>query len=96
VGAISYPGLVLRNKLTISGMEHLDHLPKRNVLFVSNHQTYFMDVIAFLHVFCALKWGRKNRLGFPWYLLSPYTNVHFVSAEETITRDWITRMYALA
>jgi hypothetical protein len=24
---------------------------------VSNHQTYFADVICFLHIFCAAKWG---------------------------------------
>jgi 1-acyl-sn-glycerol-3-phosphate acyltransferase len=96
VGALSYPGIALRNKLTITGTEHLEHLPDRNVLFVSNHQTYFVDVIAFLHVFCAVKWKKRNRLGFPYYLLSPYTNVHFVAAEETITKDWVTKIYSLA
>jgi 1-acyl-sn-glycerol-3-phosphate acyltransferase len=96
VGAASYPGLAIRNKLKISGTEHLENLPDRNVLFVSNHQTYFMDVIAFLHVFCAVKWKKRNQLGVPYYLLWPYTNVHFVAAEETITKDWITRLYSLA
>lgn len=96
VGALSYPGLALRNKMTIRGTEHLENLPDRNVLFVSNHQTYFVDVIALLHIFCAVKWGKRNKLGFPYYLLSPYTNVHYVAAEETITKDWITKIYSLA
>ena len=56
VGIASYPGLVLVNKLKISGTEHIEKLPRRNVLFVSNHQTYFADVITFLHIFCAVKW----------------------------------------
>ena len=55
IGSLSYPGLVMMNRLKISGMEHLRNLPRKNVLFVSNHQTYFMDVIAFLHIFCAVK-----------------------------------------
>jgi 1-acyl-sn-glycerol-3-phosphate acyltransferase len=96
VGALSYPGLALRNKMTIRGTEHLENLPDRNVLFVSNHQTYFVDVIALLHIFCAVKWGKRNKLGVPYYLLAPYTNVHYVAAEETITKDWVTRVYSLA
>src|SRR5438067_2322235 len=60
VGIISYPGLVWVNRLKISGTENIKDLPHRNVLFVSNHQTYFADVISFLHIFCAVKWGKKN------------------------------------
>ena len=63
VGIVSYPGLVWINRLKISGTENIKDLPRRNVLFVSNHQTYFADVITFLHIFCAVKWGKKNRLG---------------------------------
>ena len=57
VGVFSYPGLMFFNKLQISGTEHIQNLPRKNVLFVSNHQTYFADVITFLHIFCAVKWG---------------------------------------
>ena len=59
VGIVSYPGLMILNKLKISGTEHISKLPEQNVLFVSNHQTYFADVITFLHIFCAVKWGKK-------------------------------------
>ena len=38
-------------KFEIIGSENLINLPDNNVLFVSNHQTYFYDVIAMLHVF---------------------------------------------
>ena len=54
VGIITYPSINIFNKLHISGTEHLKNLPKKNVLFVSNHQTYFADVIAFIHIFCSL------------------------------------------
>ena len=96
VGIVSYPGLMILNKLKISGTEHIDKLPKHNVLFVSNHQTYFADVITFLHIFCAVKWGKKNRLGIPYYLLNPFTRVYYVAAEETMRGSFISRFFTLA
>jgi len=96
VGFFSYPGLVIVNKLKISGTEHLRNLPKSNVLFVSNHQTYFADVITFLHIFCAVKWGKEDRLGLPYYLLNPFTNVYYVAAAETMKGSWISRLFTIA
>jgi len=96
VGFVSYPGLVWINRLKISGTENIAHLPRRKVLFVSNHQTYFADVITFLHIFCAVKWGKKNRLGIPYYLLNPFTSVYYVAAEETMKGSWISRFFTLA
>src|SRR5256886_14376309 len=96
VGIFSYPGLALLNRLQINGTEHLENLPKKNVLFVSNHQTYFADVITFLHIFCAVKWGKRNRLGIPFYLLNPFTNVYFVAAEETMKDNWLIKLFASA
>ncbi|MCR6721518.1 MAG: 1-acyl-sn-glycerol-3-phosphate acyltransferase [Chitinophagaceae bacterium] len=96
VGLVSYPGLAMVNKLRISGTEHIKDLPKQNVLFVSNHQTYFADVITFLHIFCAVKWGKKDRLGVPYYLLNPFTRVNYVAAEQTMRGSWISRLFTLA
>ena len=96
IGAISFPGLAIINKLQINGMEKLRKLPKQNVLFVSNHQTYFAEVITFLHIFCAVSWRKKNRLGIPYYLLWPYTRVQFVSAEETMKKNMLVKIFALA
>lgn len=96
VGSVSYPGLNMLNKLKIEGTEHLKNLPKKNVLFVSNHQTYFAEVIAFLHIFCAVKWRKENKLGIPYYLLNPFTGVFFVSAAETMKESWMTRLFELA
>lgn len=95
LGLFSYPSLTLINKINIEGAENLENLPKKNVLFVSNHQTYFGDVIAFVHIFCAVKWGKYNRLGIPYYLLNPFTNVYFVAAEETMNDNWLTRLFKL-
>ncbi|MBC7866863.1 MAG: 1-acyl-sn-glycerol-3-phosphate acyltransferase [Gloeobacteraceae cyanobacterium ES-bin-316] len=96
VGIFSYPGINMVNKLNIKGMEHLENLPRNNVLFVSNHQTYFADVITFIHIFCASSWRRKNKLGLPFYLLWPFTRVRYVAAEETMKRNWLTKLFSLA
>lgn len=96
IGICSYPGLTLVNRISITGTEHLKKLPKKNVLFVSNHQTYFADVITFLHIFCAVKWGKMNRLGLPYYLLNPFTRVNYVAAEETMKGNWLSRLFAMA
>ncbi len=96
IGALSYPGLVMINKLEVKGMDTLHGLPRKNVLFVSNHQTYFAEVIAMLHIFCAVSWGRKKKLGIPFYLLWPFTRVQFVSAEETMRKNWLSKLFALA
>lgn len=96
VGVFSYPGLAIVNKLNVRGTEHIEKLPLKNVLFVSNHQTYFADVITFLHIFCAVKWRKKNRLGVPYYLLNPFTRVYYVAAEETMRSSWISRLFTLA
>ena len=96
VGALSFPGLAILNKLQVNGMEKLKKLPKNKVLFVSNHQTYFAEVICFLHIFCAVSWRKKNGLGVPYYLLWPYTRVQFVSAEETMKKNWLSKIFALA
>ncbi|MEI8059556.1 MAG: lysophospholipid acyltransferase family protein [Ferruginibacter sp.] len=96
VGLVSYPGINIINRLEIKGMENLAQLPKNNVLFVSNHQTYFADVITFLHIFCALSWRKKNKLGIPYYLLWPFTRVKYVAAEETMKSSLISKLFTLA
>lgn len=96
IGVISYPGLVIINRLKISGTENLENLPRKNVLFVSNHQTYFADVITFIHIFCAVKWRKKNRLGIPFYLLNPFTRVYYVAAAETMKSTFISRFFTMA
>ncbi|HET9056504.1 MAG TPA: lysophospholipid acyltransferase family protein [Chitinophagaceae bacterium] len=96
VGSFTYPGIALINRIKIYGTENLQNLPKRNVLFVSNHQTYFADVITFIHIFCAVKWRKNNKLGIPYYLLNPFTRVYYVAAEETMRGSFISRLFSLA
>ena len=95
VGVFTFPGIAMVNRIKITGTEYLKNLPKKNVLFVSNHQTYFADVITFIHIFCAVKWRKMNRLGLPYYLINPFSNVSFVAAEETMKDSLVSRLFAL-
>lgn len=96
IGILSFPGLVWFNRIRIEGMDKLAKLPKRRVLFVSNHQTYFAEVICLLHVFSAVKWGHKKRLVFPFYLLNPFLRVNYVAAAETMKKNLLSRLFLLA
>lgn len=95
IGTFTFPGLAIVNRLKIEGTEYLNDLPPTNVLFVSNHQTYFADVMVFLHIFSAVKWRKRNKLGIPYYLLNPFTRVHFVAAEETMNGSFISKIFKL-
>ena len=58
-------------RFQIIGSKYLNNIPEKNVLFVSNHQTYFYDVIAMLHVFNSSAKGRIDTVKKPNYLVSP-------------------------
>ena len=96
VGVVTYPALKWFNRIQVSGTEHLARLPKDNVLFVSNHQTYFADVISMFHVFSSVKWGFRGSLSNPIYLLDPRLSVYFVAAEETMRSGLLPRVLAYA
>ncbi len=84
LAATTYGRFNIVNRLKIEGTEYLHGLPNKNVLFISNHQTYYADVIAMYHIFCSVKWRFKDTLGFPVYALAPRVNTYYVAAEETM------------
>lgn len=84
LGWFTYYRLTAVNRLKIEGMEHLANLPDQGVLFLSNHQTYFADVMSFYHIFCASKWGYSNTISPPFYLFSPRARMYYVAAAETM------------
>jgi len=96
IGLFSYPGINIISRLNIKGMDKLKHLPRENVMFVSNHQTYFADVITMIHIFCAASWGKKKKLGIPFYLLKPFTKIKYVAAVATMNSTFISRFFTLA
>lgn len=82
------------NKLKIEGSEIIRELPDRNVLFVSNHQTYFADVVAMFHVFNASLKGRVDTIKDIGYLWKPKTNLYFVAAKETMKSGLLPKIMA--
>jgi len=84
------------NQLKIEGSEIIQNLPEKNVLFVSNHQTYFADVMAMFHVFNASLSGRKDSLKNVGYLWHPKLNIYFIAARETMRAGLLPRIMAYA
>ncbi len=82
------------NTLEIEGSEIIRELPETNVLFVSNHQTYFADVVAMFHVFNASLKGRDDSIKNIGYLWNPKLNVYYVAAAETMKKSLLTKMLA--
>lgn len=86
IGIVTYRRMNMVNNMNVVGMEHLKALPKNNVLFVSNHQTYFAEVFALNHIFGSDKWG-FNDINLPIYLLAPRVKSYYIAAEETMHDD---------
>ena len=84
------------NKLQIEGSEIIRNLPDTNVLFISNHQTYFADVVAMFHVFNASLKGRENNIKNVFYLWNPKLNLYYVAAKETMEEGLLPRILAYA
>lgn len=84
------------NELQIEGSEIIKNLPDTNVLFVSNHQTYFADVVAMFHVFNASLSGRTDSIKNVCYLWQPKMNIYYVAAKETMQAGFLTKMMAYA
>jgi 1-acyl-sn-glycerol-3-phosphate acyltransferase len=84
------------NELKIEGSEILKNLPETNVLFVSNHQTYFADVVAMFHVFNASLSGRGDSIKNVSYLWNPKLNLYYVAAKETMKSGLLPKILAYA
>ncbi|RFN58036.1 lysophospholipid acyltransferase family protein [Marixanthomonas ophiurae] len=84
------------NTLQIEGSEIIKNLPDTNVLFVSNHQTYFADVVAMFHVFNASLSGRVDTIENIGYLWNPKMNIYFVAAKETMKSGLLPKILAYA
>lgn len=82
------------NELKIEGSEIITKLPETNVLFISNHQTYFADVVAMYHVFNASLHGRIDSIKNIGYLWKPKTNIYYIAAKETMKAGLHTRIMA--
>lgn len=84
------------NELQIEGSEVIKSLPENNVLFISNHQTYFADVVAMFHVFNASLSGRQDSLKNLGYIWQPKLNIYYVAAKETMQKGLLPKIMAYA
>jgi len=82
------------NSLRIEGSEIINSLPDTNVLFISNHQTYFADVVAMFHVFNASLSGRQDSIKNLGYIWKPKMNIYYVAAKETMQSGILPRLMA--
>ena len=96
MGAMTHSRFKGFNELKIHGSEVIRNLPDTNVLFVSNHQTYFADVVAMFHVFNASLSGRDDNIKNIGYLWRPKLNVYFVAAKETMKAGLLPKIMAYA
>lgn len=95
-GTIVYGRFNWTHKPEISGAEIFEELRDKNVLIVSNHQTYFADVSFFFHVIHAALAGKPNRISYPGYLYCKRHNIYYVAAEETMKSGFLPKMLALS
>lgn len=79
------PYLNLLNRVHVEGGERLNALPTRGVVFLSNHQTYFTEAIAFFDLVY-----RRRRLRWE----DPF--LRFSAAEETMGKNMATSMLTTA
>ena len=84
------------NELQIEGSEIFKDLPDTKVLFISNHQTYFADVVAMFHVFNAGLKGRIDTIKNVGYIWNPKLNIYYVAAKETMKAGLLPRILAYA
>jgi hypothetical protein len=78
------PYLAILNDVHVEGDEVLKDLPRRNVVFLANHQTYFLEALSFFDLVYV-------RHQFP--LEDPV--LRFSAAEETMKKNLLTRLMTL-
>jgi 1-acyl-sn-glycerol-3-phosphate acyltransferase len=79
------PYLAILNDVHVEGDEILPELPRRNVVFLANHQTYFMEAMAFFDLVYV-----RHQLP----LEDPF--LRFSAAEETMKKNLFTALMTLA
>jgi 1-acyl-sn-glycerol-3-phosphate acyltransferase len=79
------PYFKVLNRVDVVGRERLNALPRRGVVFLSNHQTYFTEAIAFFDAV-------YRRRGISWE--DPF--LRFSAAEETMGKNLATSVLTTA
>ena len=94
LGIVSHSRYRSFNNLHIEGSDILRNIPENNVLFISNHQTYFADVAAMFHVFNAALKGRDDSIKNIGYIWNPKLNLYYIAAGETMRSGILPKIFA--
>jgi 1-acyl-sn-glycerol-3-phosphate acyltransferase len=79
------PYFALLNRVRTTGDEILETLPHKNVVFLSNHQSYFLEAVAFFDLIYV-----RHQFDFEDPVL------RFSAAEETMQKNALTQLFARA
>jgi 1-acyl-sn-glycerol-3-phosphate acyltransferase len=95
-GVITYFRFQKSNNPKIEGAEVISKLPSNNVLFISNHQTYFADGAFMVHVFHSALDGKPNKINLGSIFKGRLTELYYVAAEETMKAGILPKILAMS
>jgi 1-acyl-sn-glycerol-3-phosphate acyltransferase len=93
---LTYARFAKKNTYKIEGAEILQGLRNENVLFISNHQTYFADGAFIFHVIHSALDGHPNQINRSSIVKCLKSNLFFVGAEETLESGILPKILGLA
>ena len=84
IGLLTHNKFYRKKKININGTENIPKNIKKNVLFISNHQTYFLDAIGIIHVLNSTSNGNKDNIDNLSYLLNSKDLIKKINLENEI------------
>ena len=84
IGLLTHNKFYRIKKVNINGTENIPKNKKNNVLFISNHQTYFLDAIGIIHVLNSTLNGNTDNIDNLSYIFKPKLNTYYLAAKETM------------
>lgn len=95
-GRVTFNRFTKKNNIKIEGAELIPSLADKNVLFISNHQTYFADVAFMLHVIHSALDGYPNKMKLKSLFRSKKSDIYYVAAEETMKAGLLPKLLGLS
>ncbi len=92
IGVFTYPILKWLNNTRFQGQEHIPEGRLQNVLFVSNHQTYFADVMVMYIAIVGRNYGCIGGVKSPAFIIHPSSNIYYIAAQETMRSGLIPHL----
>jgi 1-acyl-sn-glycerol-3-phosphate acyltransferase len=96
IGVVTYPILKWLNNTRFEGQNLIPAGRLSNILFVSNHQTYFIDVMVLYTAVITRGPDASSALKWPWYIFRPSDNIYYVAAQETMRSGVVAKLLEMA